>query len=79
ASYANAVDQVGSQRAQLEASRQRNDEADVRYASGLLSFDNWTVIVSQRVSDEQSAVSSVRDAVVAQAAWEKALGKVLGE
>jgi len=79
ASYANAVDQVRVQRASLESSRERNDEADVRYASGLLSFDNWTVIVSQRVSDEQSAVQSLRDAVVAQAAWEKALGKILGE
>lgn len=79
ASYANAVDQALVQRATLASSRQRNDEADVRYASGLLTFDNWTVIVSQRVSDEQSAVQTVRDAVVAQAAWEKSLGRVLGE
>lgn len=79
ASYANAVDQARVQRLTLESSRQRNDEADVRYASGLLTFDNWTVIVSQRVSDELSAVQSLHDAVVAQAAWEKALGKILGE
>ncbi len=79
AAYASAVDQVRVQQAQLEASRQRNNEADVRYASGLLTFDNWTLIVSQRVSDEQGAVQARRDAVVAQANWEKALGKVLGE
>ena len=41
ASYAGAVDQVSVQEQLLEAARQRNDEADVRYASGLLTYDNW--------------------------------------
>ena len=77
--YASAFDQVRVQQAQLESSRQRNSEADVRYATGLLTFDNWSLIVSQRVSDEQGAVQSRRDAVIAQAAWEKALGKFIGE
>ncbi len=79
AAYASAVDQVRVQQAQLDSARQRNDEADVRYATGLLTFDNWSLIVTERVGDEQSAVQSLRDAVVAQAAWEKSLGKILGE
>lgn len=79
ASYASAVDQVQVQDALLEAARQRNAEADIRYASGLLNFDNWELIVSGRVSAEQSAIQTRLNAVVAQAAWERALGKALGE
>ena len=79
AAYANAMDQVRFQEAQLVAARQRNDEAEVRYASGLLSFDNWEVIVGEWVSAEQSAIQARLNAVTAQAAWEKSLGKALGE
>ncbi|OGS39330.1 MAG: hypothetical protein A2506_06010, partial [Elusimicrobia bacterium RIFOXYD12_FULL_66_9] len=46
--FADAADGVRVQDALLAAARQRNDEADIRYASGLLSFDNWEVIVSDR-------------------------------
>jgi len=77
--YADAADQVLVQDALLEAARQRNDEADVRYGSGLLSFDNWEVIVSDRVSTERSALSARRIAMDAETAWHRALGRALGE
>lgn len=79
ASYANAYDNSIASKAELIAARQRNDEGDVRYASGLLTYDNWEVIVSERVNAEQSAIQSILNAVLAQAAWEKSLGKALGE
>ncbi len=79
ASYANAVDTAVGEQAILESYRQRNDEGEVRYAAGLLSFDNWQVIVTQWVGAEQAAISDWQAAVVAQAAWEQALGKALGE
>jgi outer membrane protein TolC len=79
ASYANAVDQAVGEQAVLESYRQRNDEAEVRYASGLVSFDNWQVIVSQWVGAEQTSINNWQAAVTAQAAWEQALGKALGE
>lgn len=79
ASYAGAVDQVRVQSALLEAARQRNDEADIKYASGLLSFDNWEVIVSDRVSTENQEVSALRGAMDAETAWNRALGRALGE
>lgn len=79
ADFAQADDQVAVQAALLEAARQRNEEADVRYASGLLSFDNWEIIVSDRVSQERAALSSRLNAGVAEAAWERALGRGLGE
>ncbi|MDD5630242.1 MAG: TolC family protein [Elusimicrobia bacterium] len=79
ASYANAHDQLQVAEANLEAARQRNSEAEIRYASGLLSFDNWEVIVGEWVNAEQSAVQARSSAATAQAAWEQSLGKVLGE
>lgn len=77
--YATAGDQVRVQEALLAAARQRNDEADVRYASGLLSYDVWEPIVSDRVISERSAVSARRAAMDAETAWDRALGRALGE
>lgn len=77
--YADAADEVVVQEALLEAARQRNDEADVRYGSGLLSFDNWEVIVSDRVTTERQALSARRAAMDAETAWNRALGRALGE
>lgn len=77
--FANAGDQLRVQDALLAAARQRNDEADVRYASGLLSFDNWELIVSDRVGTERQAVSARRAAMDAETAWDRALGRALGE
>ncbi len=77
--FAGAVDQVKVQIALLESARQRNDEADVRYASGLLSYDNWEIIASDRISSERQVISARLAAVNAEALWSKAIGKTLGE
>lgn len=79
ASYAGTVDQVAVQHALLAAARQRNDEADVRYASGLLTYDSWEIIATDRINTERQAVNADFNAMVSQAAWEKSLGKELGE
>ena len=79
ADYASAVDQNTIALARLEAARQRNDEANVRYASGLLSFDLWEPIVNERVEAERSAIAAVKTSVDAEAAWDRALGRALGE
>lgn len=79
ADFAGAVDQVRVQDALLEASRQRNAEADVRYASGLLSFDNWELIVSDRVGTERQNLQARFNAVVAEASWARAIGTPLGD
>jgi hypothetical protein len=44
-----------------------------------VTFDNWQVIVTQWVGAEQTSISNWQSAVTAQAAWEQALGKALGE
>jgi outer membrane protein TolC len=79
ADYARAADLARVQEALLLAARQRNEEADVRYASGLLSYDNWEIIVSDRVGQERSALQARLNAALAEASWERALGRRLGE
>lgn len=77
--YARASDLERVQSALLEAARQRNEEADIRYASGLLSYDNWEIISSDRVGQERQALQARLNAAAAQAQWERALGRRLGE
>lgn len=78
-SLASSRDQVKVQTAFLEAARQRNGEADVRYSSGLLSYENWELIVTDRVNFERSLIRAQRDTVIAEAEWENAMGKGLGD
>ena len=54
-------------------------EGEVRYNSGLVTYDNWQIIVTSWVSAEQQSISNWQSALTAQAAWEQALGKALGE
>jgi outer membrane protein TolC len=63
----------------LEAARQRNIEADVRYDSGLLTYDNWEIISTDRITQERQLLSDRLNAAAAEAAWKQALGKGLGE
>jgi outer membrane protein TolC len=79
AAYSDAVDQVRLQEMLLAADRQRNDEADVEYASGLLIYANWEVIASSRISEESQMISALKNAMDAQTTWERALGRALGE
>lgn len=77
--FAEAVDQARVQAALLDAARQRNDEANIRYDSGLMTYDNWEIIVSDRVNQERAAVQSQLNATIAEATWARALGRQLEE
>lgn len=79
AALSTTIDQVAVQREFLEAARQRNNEALIRYSSGLMSFENWEIVVTDFVNFERSRLRAERDAAVAAAAWERALGKTLEE
>lgn len=79
AGLADKIDQLSVQKAFLEAARQRNDEASVRYTSGLMSFENWELVVADLVNSERGWVRARRDAVLAEAEWDRALGLALGE
>lgn len=77
ADLAGSIDQLEVQKSFLEAARQRNSEASVRYSSGLLSFENWEIIVGDLVNSERGWVRAQRDAVLAEADWNRALGLTL--
>ncbi|MBI4375047.1 MAG: TolC family protein [Elusimicrobia bacterium] len=79
AELAESVDQVEVRRRFLEAARQRNEEASIRYSAGLMSFENWELIVTELVNSERGWVRARRDAMVARAAWDRSLGAVLEE
>jgi outer membrane protein TolC len=79
ADLAGKIDQVRVQDGFLSAARQRNDESAIRYTSGLMTFENWELVVGDVVNFERGALRAERDAAVADAAWQKALGTPLEE
>lgn len=74
-----ALEQVEVQQAFLEAARQRNSEADVRYSNGLMSYEDWERVVTDRVNFERSVIRAQRDAIVAEAQWSNSRGIQLGD
>ena len=77
--FMGAIDQAKVQAALLAAARTRNDEADIRYESGLLTYDSWEIIASDRINQERQAIQAQLNVMTAQAAWENSLGKLLNE
>ena len=79
ANFKGAIDQSKVQSELLTAARTRYDEANIRYDSGLMTYDNWEIISSDRVSQEHQTLQSQLNALVAEASWLKSLGKQLEE
>jgi len=79
ANWFKAAGNVKIDLALLESARQRNIEGDIRYNSGLLTYDNWEIISSDRVSQERQLLTDRLNAALSEAAWGQALGKALGE
>lgn len=75
--FARASSQAAVQAALLEAARQRSEEADIRYAGGLLSYDNWEIITTDRVGQERQELQSRLNAMTGEAAWDRARGRGL--
>jgi outer membrane protein TolC len=73
--YADAVAALALRAMSLEASQARAEIGRVQYAQGLLGFENWDRIESDLSNARKSALSSRLNAVVSQAAWDRALGK----
>jgi outer membrane protein TolC len=78
-SLESSLDQVKLERAFLDAARQRNGEADIRYGNGLLTFDNWELIVTDRVNFERAMIRAEQNAANAEAQWDQSIGKGIGD
>lgn len=76
--YGQAQDQVNVQKAFLEASRQRRKESDVRYQNGLMSFENWQIVVTEQVNFEKGFLRAEQSLLLAEAQWRFASGQELG-
>ena len=61
--------------AYLQAEGVRAEIGRSQYASGMLSFEDWDRIENDLISSEKSDLGGRRDAVVAEANWEKVQGK----
>jgi outer membrane protein TolC len=73
--YLEAVQRLKVDEAFYLAATTRAQVAREKYNNGLLSFEDWDVIENDLVLREKNRLQSVRDRVIAEAAWEQVLGK----
>lgn len=74
AEWASAQDQKHVRALFLNAARQRNNEATVRYTQGMISFDIWEQAVAELVQSEQNHIAARRNAWAALGQWEEVQG-----
>ena len=72
--WQDATERTDVQTEFLKAAEVRAEIARVQYQNGLLSFEDWDLIENDLIDKQKAMLSSQRDAVVARAGWEKALG-----
>jgi outer membrane protein len=73
-SLVDAEDNVQIQEELLEATELRYKIAEAQYQNGLISFQDFNTITDSYVGQQQTCLSSQRDAVIAEANWEQARG-----
>ncbi|WP_413586948.1 TolC family protein [Bdellovibrio sp. HCB274] len=73
-SYVEAVSQLAVNDAFVQAARTRADIARAKYNNGLMSFEDWDNIENDLIAKTKQYLSSKRDRIVAEAAWERAQG-----
>jgi outer membrane protein TolC len=78
-SYAQAQDQVQVQGAFLAAAKQRKDESDINYQSGLMTFANWIIVINDYVNFQTSFLRAEQNLILAEAQWRFASGQQLGD
>lgn len=74
AAHRDAADKVGVQQEFLHAARVREEISNSQYAAGLLSFQDWDLIEDDLIANQKAMLASQRDAVVAEATWERVKG-----
>jgi outer membrane protein TolC len=77
--YGQAEDALKVQRAFLDASTQRKGESDINYQSGLMTFENWILIVDDFVNAQTSYLRAEQALTLAEAQWRFAIGEQIGE
>ncbi len=75
----NSLDNISLQEKYLAAASARSTIAEAQYSSGLITFDNWTIIEDALVSAQKNYLSAQRNALQAEANWIQAKGGTLNE
>lgn len=76
--YLNFIDAIERNQVRqqfLEASELRSEIGRTSYTQGRLGFTSWDQIETELINAQKSALSSQRDARLAWASWQRALGK----
>lgn len=76
-SFVQAQDQIRVQRAFLDSDRQRKAEYDILYQSGLMSFQEWILVVNEYVNFQTSFLRAEQNLILADAQWRFATGELL--
>ncbi len=74
AAFQDAVGRVVVQKNFLHAAEVRAEIARSQYAAGLLSFQDWDLIENDLIANQKTTLTTQRDAVIAQATWERTQG-----
>lgn len=72
-----AIDKVEVRQKFLEAAEERARITQAQYSTGLISFDNWTIIEDDLVNAKKSFLDVQANASVAEATWIQAKGGTL--
>ncbi|MBO9666630.1 MAG: TolC family protein [Bdellovibrio sp.] len=73
-SYVEAVEELSVNESFVTAARTRADIARAKYNNGLMSFEDWDNIENDLINKTKLYLTSKRDRIIAEAAWEKAQG-----
>ena len=75
AGFQDAVQRMEVQRQFLTAAEVRAEIARSQYSAGLLSFQDWDQIENDLISTQKAMLVSKRDAMIAEADWQRVAGK----
>ncbi len=63
----------------MQAAMQRKKEYDVLYRSGLVTFEEWILVVTDYVNSQTNSLRAQQNLILAQAQWRFATGEQLGD
>ncbi|HCU23573.1 MAG TPA: hypothetical protein DF383_01040 [Deltaproteobacteria bacterium] len=75
ADFKNAVEAIRVQENFLKASEVRAEIGRSQYANGLISYQDWDLVENDLINNQRTILESGRDALLAEAAWERAQGR----
>ena len=73
------IDEIEVRQKFLEAGMERAKIAQAKYSTGLISFDNWTIIEDDLVKAEKYFLDAQAAALIAEANWIQAKGEMLDD